>query len=161
MWSAGLRPGSSAGKRSLLYDDSQHCATFCISGSGYVARGGQIDGDGSGISGQKRAAGEVCEELNGGCTVGIANYGCGALRASTRPPMVCGWASTVGSMPCSRRVDDVMGPMEVTFMWVSASLPAAAMKFVTVDELVKVIQCGLRSRMVRARSASPSGATVR
>ena len=66
----GITPGLfSRKKRSLLYDDSQHCATFCLSGSSYAVRVGQIDGDGSGISGQKRPAGELCQELDGGCAL--------------------------------------------------------------------------------------------
>ena len=43
-WGVGVQQG----KRSLLYDDSQHCATFALSGSTDVARVGRIAGNGSG-----------------------------------------------------------------------------------------------------------------
>ena len=48
-------------------------------------------------------------------------------------------ASTVTSIPNPRAVAEVTGPMEADFMPATASVPATATRFRTVDELVEVI----------------------
>src|ERR1039458_9812874 len=63
--------------------------------------------------------------------------------ASTRPSTVNMRASAATSMPRPRAVRVVTGPMETTGTPASVSAPAAATKFSTVEELVKVMQSGL------------------
>ena len=70
--------------------------------------------------------------------------------AATNPRPVCGSASTSTVSPSSRAVADVIGPMDAIFTPPSAASPAADTEFFTVDELVNVIQCGLRAKTSRA-----------
>src|ERR1017187_1515655 len=76
--------------------------------------------------------------------------------ASSKPSTVKTDASTVTSIPNSRAVAEVIGPMEATLTPARASAPAMATKFRTVEELVKVIQSGFSGR-----SKAPSGTAVR
>src|SRR5271157_4348306 len=83
--------------------------------------------------------------------------------ASTRPSTVKTRASAATWMPSPRAVRVVTGPMETTGMSASVSAPAAATKFCTVEELVKVMQSGLGAapNTSRACPAASSGTTVR
>jgi hypothetical protein len=72
-------------------------------------------------------------------------------------------ASTATAMPRSRAVRVVMGPMEATATPSRAAAPAAATKFRTVEELVKVTQSGWGAppNIAAAWRAACCGGTVR
>ncbi len=80
---------------------------------------------------------------------------------ATSPAAVCGSASTSTVKPSSPAVADVIGPIEAILIPARDAPPAMATKFLTVDELVKVIQCGFLASTSRARAAAYSGITVR
>ena len=83
--------------------------------------------------------------------------GCVSAIAATSPSIVCGCASTSTANPAARAVAEVTGPIEAILIPASASLPVTANKFVTVDELVNVIQSGLCASASFARAAASAG----
>src|SRR6267154_3455625 len=85
---------------------------------------------------------------------GVRPYMCFARIASINPGIVYSAASICTGNPSSRRVADVIGPIEANWIvWGGLAvnengsfprMPSSATKFLTVEELVKVTMCGLR-----------------
>jgi len=72
-------------------------------------------------------------------------------------------ASAFTLRPCAHNVDEVTGPMDATRTPSSASRPVIARRFLTVEELVNVIQSGFFAveKSSWARGAALGGTTFR